>query len=66
MKKRSIGYLSTKFIDHESEAFDYIGELHEYLWRVVRSQFPWASGNLEHYIDVVVEKLEKEVNREKL
>jgi hypothetical protein len=55
MKQRNPGFLADDIIDHNSEVFDYIKELHEYLWRFVRSQIPSASGELEKYIDVAIE-----------
>ncbi len=44
MKKRPDGFLGNNKIDHKSEPFDYISELHDYLWRFVRCTFPAASG----------------------
>jgi len=35
MKKRPEGFLSEEYIDHDSEVFDYIRELHMILWRIV-------------------------------
>jgi hypothetical protein len=58
MKPRPDGFLSQKHIDHDSEVFDYIVELHEYLWRVARVAFPGASGHLTNYVDRAIEKLE--------
>ena len=45
-------------IDHESEPFDYIKELHEYLWRFVKAVNPGASGDLHNHIDATIEKIE--------
>lgn len=59
MKPRPRGFLAHENIDHESEAFDYISELHEYLWRFVRARRPGASGNLRNYVDAAVEELER-------
>lgn len=42
MRTRPEGFLSEEFIEHNSEQFDYIRELHEYLWRVVRAINPGA------------------------
>ena len=47
-----------KHIQIDCSIFDYIVELHDYLWRVVRSQFPWASGTLDDYLDITIEALE--------
>lgn len=55
MKKRNIGFLSNELINHNSEQFDYIQELHEYLWKFIRSQIPNASGKLDKYLDVALE-----------
>lgn len=51
MKRRTQGFLSEPHILHESEIFDYIKELHEYLWRFVRVYNKGASGNLSEFID---------------
>lgn len=58
MKPRTEGFLSEENISHESEQFDYIAELHNYLWRFVRSAFPGVGGNLNNWIDPAIEKLE--------
>jgi hypothetical protein len=55
MKKRSEGFLSNEKICHNSEQFDYIKELHDYLWKFVRFQIPTASGRLENFLDASVE-----------
>lgn len=55
MKSRKPGLLSDKNIKHDSEQFDYINELHEYLWCFVRCEFPFAQGNLQKYLDVALE-----------
>lgn len=60
MKNRPKGFLSPENIDHDSECFDYIKELHEYMWRFVKSQIPEASGNLSDYIDKAIEIAESE------
>ena len=36
MKTRSDGFLGEHRIDHKGEIFDYISELHDYLWKFVR------------------------------
>jgi hypothetical protein len=58
MKPRPDRFLSDDVIPHDSEQFDYIRELHDYLWRVVRTQIPGASGDLSLYIDATVLILE--------
>jgi hypothetical protein len=55
MKARPDGFLSTANIDHDGEQFDYIRELHAYLWRVV---YPEASGGIDDYLDSAIAKLE--------
>lgn len=59
MKKRPDGFLSKEEIAHDSEIFDYIRELHKYLWYFVRIFVPSASGELEDYIDIAVDEAEK-------
>jgi hypothetical protein len=58
MKTRPLGFLNPERIPHDSEAFDYIRELHEYLWRFVRVYYPGASGDLSHWVDPVLSKVE--------
>jgi hypothetical protein len=58
MKARPDGFLSTANIDHDGEPFDYIRELHAYLWRVVRVVYPEASGGIDDYLDAAIAKLE--------
>jgi hypothetical protein len=55
MKKRSEGFLSEEKIDQSSEQFDYIRELHDYLWGFVRCELPAASGKLNDYLDIALE-----------
>ncbi len=64
MKTRSDGFLADDKIAHDSEVFDYIAELHEYLWKFVKTQMPWASGNLNKYVDVALEILQDKRYRE--
>ena len=59
MKKRSKGFLAEELILHESEPFNYISELHDYLWRFVRTVLPGASGHLSKYLDVAIEQAER-------
>jgi hypothetical protein len=59
MKQRTKGFLSDDVISHESEQFDYIRELHSYLWKFVRLTIPNASGNLDYYINILFPETEK-------
>ena len=54
MKTRSEGFLRDEIISHQSEQFDYIVELHDYLWDFVRCEIPLASGHLKDYIDIAL------------
>lgn len=49
-KKRSPGFLSEENINHASEPFDYIRELHEVCWRFVRAVCPNANGTIDDWI----------------
>jgi len=51
MKPRPNGFLAEDKISHDSEIFDYIQELHDYLWQFVRVFRPSASGCLYDFID---------------
>ena len=55
MKERQKGFLSESEIDHDSEIFNYIQELHEYTWRFIRVHVPGANGSLRAFIDQAVE-----------
>lgn len=55
MKKRERGFISEGNIDHDGEIFDYIKELHEYLWKFVRVLYPEASGSLNDWLDDALE-----------
>ncbi len=57
MKERPEYFLANDKIDH-SEPFDYIVELHNYLWRFVCVAIPSAHGSLSDYIDPAIERLE--------
>jgi len=59
MKDRPKYFLSAENIDQEGEQFDYIRELHDYLWRFVRVANPGAGGSLKFYIDAAIKKLEE-------
>jgi len=55
VKPRPAGFLANTILDHQDEVFDYICELHNYLWRFIRLRNPGASGNLADEIDRVLE-----------
>ncbi len=60
MKPRTKGFLRDELISHESEQFDYIAELHDYLWRFIRCELsPGAGGNIRDYIDIALQQAEK-------
>jgi len=61
MKKRPNGFLAVDKISHDSGIFNYISELHDYLWRFVRCQFPGAGGHLCDYLDIAIENREYQV-----
>ena len=58
MKPRPKGFLADCNLPQNSEQFDYIRELHEYLWRFVKTACPNANGNLDDHIDTALAKLE--------
>jgi hypothetical protein len=60
MRERPKAFLAEIFQEPSPHpgAADYIQELHEYLWRFVRAEFPWANGDLRKYIDVAIESAE--------
>lgn len=60
MKNRPNGFLAEDKIAHDSEIFDYIAELHMYLWRFVRTKIPSASGSLDEFIDEALEIVEND------
>jgi hypothetical protein len=62
MKERPYGFLAEDKIDSNSEIFDYIRELHNYLWEYVRRIIPGASGCVNDYVDKSLEVLD-EYNR---
>jgi len=59
MKTRTKGFLRDELISHKSEQFDYISELHGYLWRFVKCELPGAGGNIEDYIEIALQQAEK-------
>lgn len=63
MKKREEGFLSEEKIDRNSEQFDYIRELHGYLWRFVRCELPAANGHLTDYLDIAINNAEYRVDK---
>lgn len=58
MKERPRGFIAEDKIDHDGEIFDYIRELHGYLWRFVRCFRPAASGSLSDFIDDTLDDIE--------
>jgi len=48
MKERPKGFLAQEKIG--DDAFEYVRELHDYLWRIVRIVYPSASGSLNDYL----------------
>jgi|GEM_PF-2083845 len=59
MKPRPRGFLAEDKIAHDSEIFDYIKELHSYLWRFTRAEIPAANGSLDDYLDTAIERAEQ-------
>jgi hypothetical protein len=57
VKQRPRGFMAEDKIDHDGEIFDYVTELHNYLWQFVRCVKPDASGNLNDYVDNALEDL---------
>ena len=51
MKERPRNFLSKDNIDHSSEAFDYIKELHEILWRICRGHGASLDLAIENYLN---------------
>ena len=58
------GFLAEIFEEPQPypEVATYIQELHDDLWRVVRSQFPWAQGSLGDYVEIAIKQLEHKSN----
>ena len=65
MKHREQGFLGPDKIDQEGEVFDYIRELHGYLWEFTRHFKPWAMGSLNAHLDDAIQaaRHNKEVQR---
>jgi len=59
MKFRPKYFIADEKLSHDSEPFDYICELHDYLWRFVRVAIPGAEGSLHDFVDLAIEKLEE-------
>lgn len=51
MKDRPSGHLAEDKIDHNGETFDYIKELHEYLWGFVNAILGNCGGHLADFVD---------------
>ena len=66
MKNRKFGFLSGNHINQKGEPFDYIKELHSYLWRFINVEFPNAAGSIEKYLDVTIEKMEAKAKKKKI
>ena len=60
MKERPDGFIAEDKIDQDGEIFDYIRELHSYLWQFVYIAMPWASGSLSDFVDKALERLSGE------
>ena len=58
MKDRPQGFIASDKIDHNGEIFDYIRELHEYLWRFVYVYHSSASGSLSEWVDETLDNAE--------
>ena len=60
MKKRTNGFLEHLYPDGvaPTEVGEYVNELHNYLWRFVRVEFPFSNGDLAKYLDVAIESAE--------
>ena len=63
MKPRPEGFLRPELIPHDSEQFDYIRELHEYLWRFVKTVKPGAIGYLRDYLDEAISMAESRLGQ---
>lgn len=58
MKDRPHGFLRNDELGHDTEAFDYVRELHDILWRFVRAEIPSASGQLTDWIPAALAQSE--------
>ena len=43
--------------------FDYIKEVHDYLWAFIRVAFPYAGGKLDDWVDHALQELEYKKER---
>lgn len=59
MKKRPKGFLAEDKIEHDSEIFSYVAELHDYLWKFMWAASPGCSGNLDDMIDEALLRAQK-------
>lgn len=59
MKERPIGFIADDKLDHDGEIFDYIKELHKYLWKFTRVFIPSANGSLHDFVDKALERGEQ-------
>lgn len=57
MIERPHGFLNPDKLD--GHVFDYVRELHEYLWQVIRAVKPGASGCISDHLDEAVGRLNK-------
>lgn len=64
MKDRPQGFMSKEKLDHDGEIFDYIRELHDYLWRFIRISCPRASGPLGEWLDKTLEDIDPKIVNE--
>uniref|UniRef100_A0A6M3IUZ7 Uncharacterized protein n=1 Tax=viral metagenome TaxID=1070528 RepID=A0A6M3IUZ7_9ZZZZ len=51
MKERPRGFIGEDKIDHDGEIFDYIKELHNYLWEFIYIFHPGAGGSLSDWVN---------------
>ena len=58
MKPRAKGLVRDKLLSIDNGPFDYISELHDILWRFVRTQYPEANGNLRDWLPIALAKAE--------
>ena len=57
MDARPGGFLADEQLRHDSQAFQYIVELHGYLWRIAVLVTPGASGILNNLYPMTIERL---------
>ena len=61
MKPRADGFLAEDKIDHSSEIFDYIKELHLVLWEFCRYFRPGCGGSLTKWIETILPEVRSAV-----